>query len=201
MQYKNATKIIIDKRKLDVLIRIGCPDSQILQLIKTGKFTKTGDSLIDETLECLVDFKEFKNWGGNHNPKGISGYNKKKNNRQVDGQVDCQVDKQVDCQVVDKDNNKRFKKPLIEEINNYCRERNNRVDPERFFDFYESKGWKVGNQPMKDWKAAVRTWEKKEDKPQEVVYNMKNEEREKDYDIAEITKKKLEQQMKAKWGV
>ena len=102
MQYKNATKIIIDKRKLDILIRIGCPDKQILELIKTGKFTKTGDSLIDETLECLADFKEFKNWGGNHNPKGISGYNKKKNNRQVDGQVD----KQDDCQVVDKDKDK-----------------------------------------------------------------------------------------------
>ena len=99
MQYKNATKIIIDKRKLDILIRLGCPDNQILELIKTGKFTKTGDSLIDETLECLADFKEFKNWGGNHNPKGINGCNKKKKR----GQVDIQVDKQDDCQVVDKD--------------------------------------------------------------------------------------------------
>ncbi len=99
MQYKNATKIIIDKRKLDILIRLGCPDNQILELIKIGKFTPTGDSLIDETLECLVDFKEFKNWGGNHNPKGINGCNKKKKR----GQVDQQVDKQDDCQVVDKD--------------------------------------------------------------------------------------------------
>ena len=99
MQYKNAKKIIIDKRKLDILIRLGCPDNQILELIKTGKFTKTGDSLIDETLECLADFKEFKNWGGNHNPKGINGCNKKKKR----GQVDIQVDKQDDCQVVDKD--------------------------------------------------------------------------------------------------
>jgi hypothetical protein len=99
MQYKNATKIIIYKKKLDILIRLGCPDNQILQLLKTGKFTPTGDSLIDETLECLVDFKEFKNWGGNHNPKGINGYNKKKKR----GQVDRQVDSQDDCQVVDKD--------------------------------------------------------------------------------------------------
>lgn len=99
MQYKNATKIIIDKRKLDILIRLGCPDNQILELIKTGKFTKTGDSLIDETLECLADFKEFKNWGGNHNPKGINGCNKKKKR----GQVDQQVGSQDDCQVVDKD--------------------------------------------------------------------------------------------------
>ena len=41
-------------------------------------------------------------------------------------------------------------------------ERQNSVDPESFIDFYESKGWKVGNQPMKDWKAAVRTWERRD---------------------------------------
>ncbi len=57
---------------------------------------------------------------------------------------------------------KRFTKPSVEEIKTYCKERKNSVDPERFYDFYESKGWKVGNSPMKDWKACVRTWEKNE---------------------------------------
>lgn len=57
---------------------------------------------------------------------------------------------------------KRFVKPTLEEIETYCKERNNNVDAQRFFDFYESKGWKVGNQPMKDWRACVRTWEKRE---------------------------------------
>jgi len=57
-------------------------------------------------------------------------------------------------------NNKKFEKPTIEQIRSYCLERKNNVDPEVFFDFYESKGWKVGNSPMKDWKACVRTWEK-----------------------------------------
>ena len=60
---------------------------------------------------------------------------------------------------------KKFEKPTLEEIAEYCRERNNSISPEAFFDFYESKGWKVGNQPMKDWKAAVRTWEKRSLKP------------------------------------
>lgn len=55
---------------------------------------------------------------------------------------------------------KKFSKPSIEEIQTYCLERNNNVIPDKFFNFYESKGWKVGNSPMKDWKAAVRTWEK-----------------------------------------
>ena len=55
---------------------------------------------------------------------------------------------------------KRFKKPTIQEVNEYCIERNNSVNPETFIDFYESNGWKVGKNPMKDWKACVRTWEK-----------------------------------------
>ena len=58
---------------------------------------------------------------------------------------------------------KVFKKPTIEEIRKYCNERNNNVDAERFYDFYESKGWMVGSNKMKDWKAAIRTWEQKED--------------------------------------
>ena len=55
---------------------------------------------------------------------------------------------------------KRFVKPNVEEIESYCKERNNSVDAQQFFDYYESKGWKVGKSPMKDWKASVRTWEK-----------------------------------------
>lgn len=54
----------------------------------------------------------------------------------------------------------RFVKPTVEEVKAYCSERLNTVDPETFVNFYESKGWKVGNTPMKDWKAAVRTWER-----------------------------------------
>lgn len=55
---------------------------------------------------------------------------------------------------------KRFSKPTVEEVAAYCQERNNNVDPQRFWDFYEAKGWKIGKSPMKDWKACVRTWEK-----------------------------------------
>ena len=55
---------------------------------------------------------------------------------------------------------KRFSVPTLEEVSSYCQERNNGVDAERFINYYESKGWKVGSSPMKDWRAAVRTWEK-----------------------------------------
>lgn len=58
---------------------------------------------------------------------------------------------------------KRFVPPTVEEVEAYCRERNNGVDPQTFVDFYTAKGWKIGKDPMKDWKAAVRTWERKRD--------------------------------------
>ena len=57
---------------------------------------------------------------------------------------------------------KRFEKPTLSEIKQYCIERNNNVNAEQFFDYYESNGWKVGKNSMKDWKAAVRTWERSE---------------------------------------
>ncbi len=58
----------------------------------------------------------------------------------------------------------RFAPPTLEEVTAYCRERGNRVDPQKFVDFYTMKGWMVGKNKMKDWKAAVRTWERSEPK-------------------------------------
>ena len=61
-----------------------------------------------------------------------------------------------------KDSNKgrtKFVPPTVEEVKAYCLERKNGLDAQAFVDFYESKGWKVGKEPMKDWKASVRTWE------------------------------------------
>ena len=56
---------------------------------------------------------------------------------------------------------KVFVKPTVEEVRAYCSERHNGVDAQMWYDFYESKGWMVGSNHMKDWKAAVRTWEKR----------------------------------------
>lgn len=55
---------------------------------------------------------------------------------------------------------KVFEKPTVEEVRAYCRERNNGINADSFVDFYESKGWLIGKNKMKDWKAAVRTWER-----------------------------------------
>lgn len=57
---------------------------------------------------------------------------------------------------------KRFMPPTIKEVTEYCLERKNYINPQQFVDYYTAKGWKVGNTPMKDWKAAVRTWEQRD---------------------------------------
>ena len=57
---------------------------------------------------------------------------------------------------------KRFSPPSVDEVAAYCQERGNTVDAQTFCDFYAAKGWRVGAQPMKDWRAAVRTWEKRD---------------------------------------
>ena len=58
----------------------------------------------------------------------------------------------------------RFTPPSVEEVAAYCLERKNGIDPEEFVSFYASKGWRVGTSPMRDWRSAVITWEKKRDK-------------------------------------
>ena len=67
------------------------------------------------------------------------------------------IDRNIDTKII---NRYRFTPPTIEEVADYCKSRKNKVDPERFVDFYTSKGWMVGKNPMKDWRAAVRTWER-----------------------------------------
>ena len=77
------------------------------------------------------------------------------------------------CKDKDKDKDKdkkgngareaRFTPPSVEEVAAYCQERGNGVDAARFVDFYSSKGWMVGKSKMKDWKAAVRNWERSSD--------------------------------------
>ena len=52
-------------------------------------------------------------------------------------------------------------RPGIEEVEAYCRERGNEVDAEQWMNHYEAVGWKIGKSPMKDWRAAVRTWERR----------------------------------------
>lgn len=66
----------------------------------------------------------------------------------------------------EREKRKRFTPPTVEEVRAYCQERNNGIDPDAFVDYYTARGWKYGQgKPVEDWKAAVRTWERRESKP------------------------------------
>ena len=83
-----------------------------------------------------------------------------------------------------------FKKPTLREVRDYCISRDSNVDAEKFIDFYESKGWYVGKNKMKDWKACIRTWEKSnKDKSKEQLPEWFN----KDIEKQEISKEEQEE--------
>ena len=76
--------------------------------------------------------------------------------------TDIDIEEDID---IEKENNnnkpqKRFVKPTLEEVQAYCQERNNGVDAQKWYDYYTANGWKVGRNPMKDFKASIRTWER-----------------------------------------
>ena len=81
-------------------------------------------------------------------------------------EIEKELDKEIDIEIEkenksDKPTRTCFIPPTVEEVKEYCSERKNKVDAERFVDYYTSNGWCVGKNKMKDWKASVRTWENK----------------------------------------
>ena len=122
--------------------------------------------------------------GGNHNPTGQNQYNEVKvgqNEVKVGQSGQSFKETETETEIRNGSNEKEsvkekvakaptFKKPTLEEVKAYCEERGNSVDAERWMDYYTANGWKVGRNPMKDWKATVRTWEKGEQrKPIEIA--------------------------------
>lgn len=87
-----------------------------------------------------------------------------------------------------------FQKPTVDEVKAYCQERGNNVDPNAFVDFYAAKGWRVGNQPMKDWKACVRTWERRDQqkaKPAAKGFDYSNQRQYSADDMADLKRRLL----------
>jgi predicted phage replisome organizer len=115
------------------------------------------------------------NWEKHQNVDGLDKIklqNKERQQRYRENQKTLLLEtKELDNKELDKKNKRKsvtntlrnvtngFNIPTINEIEEYCKERNNNVNANTFYDFYESKGWVVGKNKMKNWKAAVRTWE------------------------------------------
>lgn len=92
--------------------------------------------------------------------------------------------------VSDKDiKRSRFTPPSLEDVSSYIKEKGYNVDPESFIDFYTSKGWKIGKDTMKDWRAAVRTWARRDNKPKAQKDNKFNEFEQNTYDYDELERK------------
>ena len=122
----------------------------ILETKKIGIPAKRYFLINEEVVLNILDYKKSKNL--------ITG-DKKTSSLEVK-KLDCN-NKELNNKNNNKDNRVAFTPPTLDEVSAYCRERQNSVDPEKFIDFYQSKGWMVGRNRMKDWKAAVRTWEKR----------------------------------------
>lgn len=87
----------------------------------------------------------------------------KKSTPEIEIEIELEIEKEIDSSAKSTTTKrKRFEKPTLSEIEQYCIERNNNINAAQFYDYYESNGWKVGKNSMKDWKAAVRTWERSE---------------------------------------
>lgn len=118
-----------------------------------------------QPIEVFDDKKTTQN---NQKQPVVENIEKKNNQKQPNVNVNVNVNDNVNVNANVNDNGsskttrKRFVQPSLDEVKQYCVERHNSVDAQRFIDFYASKGWLIGNQPMKDWKAAVRTWEQRE---------------------------------------
>ena len=114
-----------------------------------------------------IDYNLFQNepqkigWQPNGNQMTTTGCpkeKKRKENERKDSKDIVPSDASLDTSPTVKDNGKSIP-PTLEQVKTYCDERKNNVNPQKFIDFYTSNGWKVGKNSMKNWQAAVRTWE------------------------------------------
>ena len=81
-------------------------------------------------------------------------------------EIDIDIEKDIDIDINNICGTKKFKKPTLEELENYKLERKSSLDVQKFYNYYEANGWKVGKNPMKDWKATFRYWERNENPKQ-----------------------------------
>jgi hypothetical protein len=93
--------------------------------------------------------------------------------------------------LTDSNKKERFKKPILDEVINYCILRKNNIDAEAFIDFYESKNWQIGKNKMKDWKACIRTWERR-DKGKPKTMSKIHQHLQKNINVKEKLKKQFE---------
>lgn len=119
--------------------------------------------LLDEsTLKKLREHgKSFRNDSGTiPKTKGTDVDKDGEEDKEKETTIVPATDNKQECKELKNEKNKIFIVPTVEEVATYCKERKNSIDPQYFVDSYTAKGWMVGKNKMKDWKASIRTWEK-----------------------------------------
>ena len=146
---RSAMKIFTELHMIDVL------DDQTIYMAETNKLL--GVSSQDENTR---ESTRLRVQAYRERQKAALLQEKRYSNVTCNGEIekDKELDKELEKE--SKNKRKRFVPPTLDEVKEYCQERKNNVDPERFIDYYESNGWLVGKNKMKDWKAAVRSWER-----------------------------------------
>lgn len=164
----------------------------IIQLA-LGTFTRLGMIELDDKGIYLINFEKYQSLDKLQEIREYNRLAQQKHREKIKCQklsmtsqdcqdIDIDKDKDIDKEYIKESKKKSFKKPTIEEIQDYCKERNNSINADAFYDFYESKNWYVGKNKMQNWKAAIRTWEQrdtktiKKQKEDEVIKRFLNEE-------------------------
>lgn len=158
-----------DNTKVDYLLRVAIPKQEAdeegykAKVEGASKGGKTTQGKVKDTLSI---------------PQGKAKHSlsigEPKANKQEQEQE--QEHKQEQEQVGNKAQKRAFRPPTVQEVAAYCEERGNGISAERFIDHYSANGWKVGKNSMKDWKAAVRNWEKNEFRTQKPEPEMQTHE-------------------------
>ncbi|MDU7145720.1 MAG: phage replisome organizer N-terminal domain-containing protein [Veillonella sp.] len=146
---KQALSVFKDLGLIDVL------DNGAIYMLDIQNFIGKGSSEADRKREYRQRI-ETDRTNVQTNLRQIS----EKSPPEIELEKDIEIEKEINSSASTTTKRKRFEKPTLSQITQYCLERNNNVNAEQFYDYYESNGWKVGKNAMKDWKACVRTWER-----------------------------------------
>lgn len=149
-------QLITGRKSLSEKLKIN--ESKVERILKD--FCSESEQLLEQQTSSKSRLLTILNW--NIPDESEQQFEQEMNNKRTTSEQQVNTNKNVKNDNNEKNvinNIGRFQKPSIEEIEAYCLERKNKVEPKKFLNYYESIGWKVGKNPMKDWKAAVRTWE------------------------------------------
>nr|DAT62977.1 MAG TPA: DnaD like replication protein [Caudoviricetes sp.] len=147
---KQALSIFKDLGLIDVL------ENGAIYMLDIQNFIGRGSSEADRKREYRQRIESDRT-NVQTNLRQISDKNPPEIELEIEKEIKIEIDSSAKSTTTKR---KRFEKPTLSEIKAYCIERGNKVDAQHFYDYYESNGWKVGKNSMKNWQAAVRTWEK-----------------------------------------